>query len=48
MKQTIDCKNPKCRAIYHQEVKTFRPHKLKAACPFCGRKIKIKVGDKDE
>lgn len=48
MTRSIDCKNKKCRAIYHIEVKTFKLHKLKACCPFCGRKIKIKVGDKDD
>lgn len=48
MKHSLDCKNPKCRAIYHVEVKTFKPHKLKASCPFCGQKIKIKIGENDE
>ncbi len=48
MKVSIDCNNPKCRAIYHADVKTFKPHKLKTVCPFCGVKIKIKTGDKDE
>ncbi|MDX9744229.1 MAG: hypothetical protein RBT59_10450 [Arcobacteraceae bacterium] len=48
MKHSLDCKNPKCRAIYHVEVKTFKPHKLKASCPFCGLKTKIKVGEDDE
>lgn len=45
---TLDCKNQKCRAIYNVKVKTFKPHKVKAICPFCGRKIKIRVREENE
>lgn len=45
---TLDCNNKKCRAVYHVKIKTFKPHKVKASCPFCGRKIKKRVGEDDE
>ena len=45
---TLDCKNQKCRAIYHVKIKTFKPHKVKASCFFCGRKTKIRVGEENE
>ena len=44
---SIDCKNQKCRAIYHVKIKTFKPHKVKASCPFCGRTIKKIIGVND-
>ena len=45
---TIDCKNKNCNAIYHAKIKTFKTHIIKASCPFCGTKVKKKVGEEDE
>lgn len=45
---SLDCKNQKCRAIYNVKIKTFKPHKIKASCPFCGKTIKKRVGENDE
>lgn len=44
----IECKNIDCKAIYHIKIKTFKSHKVKASCPFCGKTIKKRVGENDE
>lgn len=48
MTTTINCKNKKCKAIFHAKFKTFKKHEIKAICPFCGTKEKIIVGEDDE
>lgn len=48
MTTSIDCKNQRCKAIYHAKFKTFKTHMIKAICPFCGTGIKKKIGDSDE
>ena len=43
MTKWIDCKNQKCRAIYHVKVKTFKPHKIKATHMESGLIVLIQI-----
>lgn len=45
MKTTIECKNKKCNAIFHAKYKTFKRHRIKAICPFCGKIATKLVGE---